>query len=254
MLSRWLRLCKLASKGCFLSNATPAGRKKGLVVNAQISDQVATPRAGLPAHEVVYRVLRDQVMFGELEPGQPVTIQGLTARLDAGMTPVREALRRLTSEGALAFMGNRRIVVPDLDMAALDQLALARRALEPELAARACARIGAEQVADLTQIDTRLDAAIQRGDVRQYLVENHRFHAELNAIADAPILTGMVEQLWLRFGPSLRVVCGQIGTMNLPDRHKDLLAALATNDPDAAATAMEADVMQGMDQIRQGLR
>ena len=61
----------------------------------------------------------------------------------------------------------------------------------------------------------------------RYLVENHRFHSDLNSLADAPILTGMVDRLWLRFGPSLRVVCGQMGTRNLPDRHKDVLAALS---------------------------
>ena len=66
----------------------------------------------LPAHELVYRDIRDQILFGEFEPGQPVTIQGLTDALGVGMTPVREALRRLTAEGALEFLGNRRIAVP----------------------------------------------------------------------------------------------------------------------------------------------
>jgi DNA-binding GntR family transcriptional regulator len=63
----------------------------------------------------------------------------------------------------------------------------------------------------------------------------------------------MVDRLWLRFGPSLRVVCGQFGTRNLPDRHKDVLAALSAKDGAAAADAMEGDVLQGMEQIRQGL-
>lgn len=209
--------------------------------------------AGLPTHELVYRQLRDQVLFGELEPGQPVTIKGLTDALGVGMTPVREALRRLTAEGALAFMGNRRIAVPELDIQAIDQLSVARRALEPELARRAAAQAATADIAHLTQVDARLDKAIGRGDVGQYLVENYRFHADLYALAQAPILTEMVDRLWLRFGPSLRVVCGQFGTRNLPDRHKDMLTALSNRDAVAAGNAMEADVVQGMDQIREGL-
>ena len=209
--------------------------------------------AGLPTHEIVYRQLRDQILFGEFEPGQPITIKGLTDALGVGMTPVREALRRLTAAGALAFLGNRRIVVPQLDLQALEELCVARKALETDLARRAASRATAQDVARLAQTDARLDAAIKRGDVGQYLVENHRFHAELYALAKAPILTDLVEQLWLRFGPSLRVVCGQFGTRNLPDRHKDVLAALATQDTVAAAAAMEADVVQGMEQIRLGL-
>jgi DNA-binding GntR family transcriptional regulator len=210
-------------------------------------------KAGLPAHEQVYRDLRDAILFGVLEPGEPVTIQGLVARLEAGMTPVREALRRLTAEGALNAMGNRRIVVPVLDVDAVDELSAARLALEPLLAKRAAARATRADVACLKEIDDRLDHAIARGDVGTYLQENHAFHAKLNQVAQAPILTAMVDGLWLRFGPSLRIVCGQMGTRNLPDRHKDMLVALARNDEDAAAQAMADDVTQGMDLVRQAV-
>ena len=222
-------------------------------MNIRTSSVSDNGSAGLPTHEIVYRQLRDQVLFGEFEPGQPITIKGLTDALDAGMTPVREALRRLTAAGALAFLGNRRIVVPQLDLQALGELSMARIALEPELARRAANQATAADVDGLAETDARLDAAIKRGDVRQYLVENHRFHSELYALAQSPILTDLVEQLWLRFGPSLRVVCGQFGTRNLPDRHKDVLAALTAQDAVAAAAAMEADVAQGMEQIRLGL-
>lgn len=209
--------------------------------------------AGPPAHELVYRQLREMILFGELAPGQAVTIQGLVDRLGAGMTPVREALRRMTAAGALAFQGNRRIVVPVLDATAVEQLLIARVALEPQLARRAAARCTPEAIEGLRETDARLDLAIARGDVRGYLEENHRFHAEMNALAEAPILTEMVEGLWLRFGPSLRVVCGMFGTRNLPDLHKDLLDALENRDAEAAAAAMEGDVVQGMTQIREGL-
>ncbi|PIL21677.1 hypothetical protein P775_03175 [Puniceibacterium antarcticum] len=223
------------------------------MMNLQAEQEKAMTGAGVPAHEQVYRTLRAQILFGELEPGQAVTIQGLTEQLGAGMTPVREALRRLIAEGALEFLGNRRICVPVLDSAAVAQLTVARKALEPELARMAVARVSPTQIAILRETDRRLDRAIARGDVRGYLEENHRFHAQLNAMAHAPILTALVEGLWLRFGPSLRVVCGLFGTRNLPDMHKDLLHALETGDSEAAARAMEGDVVQGMSQIAAGL-
>ena len=52
----------------------------------------------IPTHEITYARLRDMILFGLLEPGAPVTIQGLINDLGAGMTPVREALRRLAAE------------------------------------------------------------------------------------------------------------------------------------------------------------
>lgn len=205
--------------------------------------------AGVPVHEQVYRDLRDLVLFGVLAPGEPVTIQGVVDRLGAGMTPVREALRRLTAEGALDSLGNRRIMVPVLDADAVEDLTEARLAIEPRLAARAAERITPDQIAVLREIDSRLDRGIARGDVEVYLRENHAFHAALNAQAAAPVLTSLTESLWLRFGPSLRVVCGQEGTRSMRDLHKELLDALEARDAAAAAEAVAGDVRQGMEMI-----
>ncbi|QBF29723.1 GntR family transcriptional regulator [Thalassococcus sp. S3] len=208
---------------------------------------------GTPAHEVVYTRLRARILFGDLAPGEAVTIQGLATVLEAGMTPVREAIRRLISDGALTFQGNRRVSVPVLTRADVEELVFVRKTIESQLAHRAATRIADPIIAELTDIDTALDTAIRAGDVQGYLARNYDFHALLYAQADAPIMAGLADRLWLRFGPSLRVVCGRFGTESLPDRHKDMLAALSARDADAAATAMAYDVTQGMDQIAQML-
>jgi DNA-binding GntR family transcriptional regulator len=207
----------------------------------------------LPAHEVVYRRLRSQILFGELAPGQAVTIQGLTEALGAGMTPVREAIRRLISDGALRFQGNRRVSVPSLSLLDLEQLIYARKTMESELAGRAAGRISEAGVDALVERDAVLDQSILSGDVKGYLTHNYLFHAQLYEAAEAPILEGIVDGLWMRFGPSLRVVCGRFGTQSLPDRHKDILQALRDGDAEGAAFATAQDVEQGMEQIAQVL-
>ena len=218
-----------------------------LVKNSAVLQPVDA--APLPVHEQVYQMLRERVLFGDLAPGEAVTIQGLAQSLSAGMTPVREAIRRLISEGALQFLGNRRVIVPQLTLADLEQLVFVRKSIEPELTRRAVAALDPGLIDQLLALDAALDQAIVRGDVPAYLAQNYHFHAALYARAGAPVLVEMADRLWLRFGPSLRVVCGRIGTQNLPDRHKDLLAALSRHDATAAATAMVQDIEQGMEQI-----
>lgn len=209
--------------------------------------------APLPAHEMAYRNLRDAILFGEMAPGDAVTIQGLIARTGAGMTPVREALRRLTSEGALVMLENRRLQVPKLNDAAASELRDARVALEPILAEKACQNYSKMKICALKEIDAALDDAILRGDTSGYLVHNHRFHTHINETAQSPVISDLVAGLWLRFGPSLRVVCGQFGTRNLPDQHHALIAAFEAKDSTAAHTAMEQDVLQGMELVLQNL-
>ncbi len=190
------------------------------------------------------------ILFGELKPGQAVTIQGLIGTLKVGMTPVREAIRRLTSQGALVFQGNRRVSVPEMSVTQWDEIALVRLVVEPELARRALENISVSHVNALTQTDNALNDAIAAGDVRGYLECNTRFHMDLYEISGSDVLLSVAQSLWLRGGPSLRVVLGRFGTANLPDKHAEALEAMKAGDGDALAKAISGDIQQGIDQVR----
>jgi DNA-binding GntR family transcriptional regulator len=208
----------------------------------------------VPAHELVYQNLRELILFGEIAPGQAVTIKGLIEQLNAGMTPVREAIRRLSAEGALKSQGNRRVIVPMLSEQNVTELNFLRRVLEPKLIAMATKRAKSEDIEGLRRIDRELDNAIKSGDINAYLRQNYRFHKTLYKLADAPILDQIADILWLRYGPSLRVVCGRIGTLNLTDQHKETLNAMSDGDAQRAADAIRADITQGIDQIKYSMR
>lgn len=208
----------------------------------------------LPAHEITYRRIRDMVLFGELTPGQPVTIQGLVETLETGITPVREAIRRLTAEGALEFKGNRRVSVPELTAQHLAELAFARAALEPHLAEMAAKTVDIADIDALEATDRAVNTAIRDGDIRAYLEQNYRFHTALYAHSGSDILCAIVQGLWLRVGPSLRVVCGRYGTLNLPDKHAEAIAALRTGRAADVAAAIRQDILQGQEQIAAALQ
>jgi len=203
----------------------------------------------LPEHEATYRRLRDMVLFGDMVPGQKVTIQGITRSLDVGMTPVREAIRRLTAEGALELHENRRVSVPRLAPSQLDEIAFARLALEPQLAMAAMARMKPSDIERLALIDAEIDTAISAMDVHGYLAGNFRFHFGIYEIAAAPILLSLTQSLWLRFGPSLRVVIESDASIG-PDRHRDAMAAMRAGDARGLSEAIEADIAQGMERVR----
>ncbi|WP_233557151.1 GntR family transcriptional regulator [Gemmobacter lutimaris] len=207
----------------------------------------------IPTHELTYLRLRDMVLYGVLLPGQPVTIQGLIRDLDAGMTPVREAIRRLTAEGALALQDNRRVTVPRMTPDLFGQLVHARLAIEPKLAELAAPRLTPERIARLEAIDALIEPAIRAGDVQEYLRQNHAFHFTLYEAADATVLEDIARSLWLRFGPSLRAVLGRYIENGLPDRHADALAAMKAGDAQALAEAIRLDLTQGVEQVREAL-
>lgn len=207
----------------------------------------------VPSHEVTYARLRDMILYGHLAPGQPVTIQGLIQDLGAGMTPVREAIRRLTAEGALLPQGNRRVAVPPMTLSMLEQVAFARLTIEPKLAELAAAHVTPALIAGLEAADEQVNRAIGSGNIPAYLAANHAFHFALYEASDAPVLVDLVRSLWLRAGPSLRAVIGRYGRSAMPDRHSEALEAMRRGDAAALAQAVERDIQQGVDHVRQAL-
>jgi DNA-binding GntR family transcriptional regulator len=207
----------------------------------------------IPSHEVTYARLRDMILFGHLAPGAPVTIQGLIGDLGAGMTPVREAIRRLTAEGALLPQGNRRVAVPELSSELLEQVAFARLAIEPKLAELAAPKLSGAHIDRLEAIDGAVNRAIGAGKLPDYLAANHAFHFALYEAAEAPVLLDLARSLWLRAGPSLRAVIDRYGREAAPDLHREALAAMRAGDAKALARAIEQDIQQGVDHVRQAL-
>lgn len=212
-----------------------------------------TPVIKLPEHQAIYREIRNRILFGILVPGQAVTIQGLTDEIGAGMTPVREAIRRLTAEGALEAGGNRRVRVPVLTRHKLEEIAFARLSIEPRLAEVAAQKMTDDGLAELASLDRNVDSAIASGDTQRYLEFNYRFHFSMYAQADAQVLTKIATSLWLQMGPSLRIVCGRYGTSNLPDKHDEALTALRRGNAEQAAQAIADDIRQGIGQVRLAL-
>lgn len=193
------------------------------------------------------------VLFGDLKPGEPVTINGLKDKLNAGMTPIREAIRRLMAQGALSSTGTRRVVVPKMTIERLKQIRFVRDQIEPQLACLAAQNIDKSDVKKLRMLDDAVNDAIELGDVGHYLSSNYHFHFYLYQFADNDILCDIVHSLWMKVGPALRVVNGKIGTANLPDMHDEALLALERGDYDAVGVAIGADIAQGMNQVEHSL-
>lgn len=200
----------------------------------------------IPEHQAVYERIRDMILLGRFTPGQPLTIMGLSESLGVGMTPVREAIRRLNAENALETLGNRRVVVPELNASIIHDIYYLRQHVEPELTRRAVRNITDDNVNHLKRIDSEIDEAIESGDIETYLERNNRFHFKIYGLADAPVLFRSALALWVQVGPSLRVNCGRYGTANLPDKHSELLEALANRDEERAALAMAGDLEQSL--------
>lgn len=206
----------------------------------------------LAVHDQVYDAIRQALITGQVEPGRGVSLRKLAAEMGVSPTPVRDAVRRLVAERALTINpANKRLSVPSLTAARLQQLAQARQWIEPELAARAAGLADEDLIRTLLEIDAGVEAALNAGDVQAYMSANYDFHFTLYERSGADVLLSMARTLWLQIGPFMRVVFERVGAERLlADRHQEAVAALQDKDPEGARRAIAADLLEGMDKMR----
>lgn len=204
---------------------------------------------GVAAHSRAYAVLKEAVLAGKFRPGEVVTLRSLAKQLAITEMPIREALRRLTSEGAFEALPNRSARVPRLTRRQVEQILELRQELEGKAAALAARNITLVQIEHLTALQQAMEKALGSGDTRAFMSLNMAFHFEIYQIADNPVLIPLIQMLWLRMAPLVAstmqllsaraAVVRRIGLEN----HERLLAALQIRDPVAARDAMYADLL-----------
>lgn len=208
-----------------------------------------TPRpsdTGQPSHERLYRALRQQIMHGELEPGQAMTLRGLADRFGVSTTPAREALRRLSAEGALSLSATGRFSAPALSNDRIEELAALRALIEPELASRALPRAHGALIDRMQAINAaNLDAALRRDGVA-YVRTNLEFHRVLYLRAQAPAMLAIIETVWLQLGPTMAALYRRLERRDTPQHHRVILAALRAGDEPGLRLAIRTDVTQGL--------
>ena len=200
----------------------------------------------------VYRVLRRGIMAGGFEPGEPVTINGLAETLGVSAMPVREALHRLVSEGALELLDNRRVRVPDLDAEGFEEVLEARVALETRAAERALPFIDDICLARLRALDSRADHALATSDFGQLVEANFDFHRCLYEARPGMVTLPLIESLWLRLGPFMRRAGETLSQTYQVDRHAEALAAIVERDAEALKAAIAADIRDGTGHLGRG--
>lgn len=201
--------------------------------------------------ESVYRALRQAILSGKFVPGRSVTLRGVAGMLDVSVTPVREALRQLVAERALEALDNRRVQVPHMDQARLEEICTARICLETQAAVRAMPFVDTPRIDRLWRLNTEIDEAIDQGDIEGYLQRHYDFHFMLYGAAPSRVLIRLVESVWLQFSPFLSHAINHVETDYLKDRHAEALRALEVRDPEALRFAIEADIREGLGALRE---
>ncbi|TMR04311.1 GntR family transcriptional regulator [Actinomadura soli] len=197
----------------------------------------------MAAVDLVYETLREQIISGVLPPGAKLGEEELAASLGVSRTPVREALRRIASEGLIETAPNRGSWVRTWSDDELRSLFSARALLEGYAARLAAPRITKDEVRHLSALCDAMEAA-QHRDLASVTALNDEFHTAIREASGDPVVPGLLAGLI-----QVPVVARTFRSYN-PERmahtmtqHRELVAALASGSTAWAEAAMSTHVL-----------
>jgi DNA-binding GntR family transcriptional regulator len=204
----------------------------------------------------VYQQLRHALMVGSFDPAQVLTIASLAEAFGTSNMPVREALRRLAAENALEISQNGSACVPIVTRARLDDLCQARLAVEGLATELGAPRLTAAEIATLQRITTEQQTIGRNDSIYDLIAKNQQFHFTIYRASGSNVLFQLIETLWLRFGPYMRLLSNHVapsmraGTMEPSGRHGAIIAALKERDFARARDEVVADIRTTQETLR----
>jgi DNA-binding GntR family transcriptional regulator len=188
------------------------------------------------AHEFVRGVLRRAILSGDLKGGTRLVQADLAALLEVSTTPVREALRDLSSEGLLHFDPHRGAVVQELSGEELREIYMIRQILEPVALRLAVPKLTDQHLARLRALHEKMASEPHSAE---WVEANRNFHMAVYEAADSPRLSAIIRSLEdasvMYIGASLHDV-PNLRTAAIHD-HGAILDALERRDAEAAVEA-----------------
>ncbi|MCG8272071.1 GntR family transcriptional regulator [Aquamicrobium sp. NLF2-7] len=196
--------------------------------------------------EQVYLQLREGLLLGMWKPGEKLTARGLSRTLGVSLTPAREAITRLATEGAITVSETRMYSIPELDRAQYEEITRVRLQLEPLATSLAVKHAKADFADHLDHINENLKARILAEDFDEGLRLDSEFHLTIYDAAGSTVLRRMIDTLWLQIGPTRNLLSAPyrkrlVGFQN----HRRVIAAFRDRNEAEAHEAMKEDLTQG---------
>lgn len=142
-----------------------------------------------------YGAIRGRILTGDMAPGEFIREQEVSLALGVSRTPVREALGRLASEGFLERIPHRGFRVPEEPLGTLLELYPIVSALELLAGRMALPRLTAGDIQQLREINQRMAASRDSGDVGTLIDLNNRFHRLIAQRSGSTRLSEMLDDL-----------------------------------------------------------
>jgi DNA-binding GntR family transcriptional regulator len=191
-------------------------------------------------HQEIVSRIRKMIQKGTLIRGQKVNEKDLCESMGVSRTPVREALRQLTSEGLIQLIPHKGAFVSQPCIEEISDLFEVMSVLEGTCARLAATHMKEKDLQKIEALHKELEAHYQSRDHEAYLKTNHVFHVFIQELTGNKVLNDLIN------GLRQKILLYRQRQLYQPERfdqsiqeHRNLLGAFRTRDPESAESLMK---------------
>jgi DNA-binding GntR family transcriptional regulator len=201
----------------------------------------------------VYHLLRDRILRGEIAGGSRLIQGPLSEEIGTSRIPVRDALKRLESDGLVMCDETGRYSVVQFSTEDAEEVYAIRRQLEPfavELAAKA---MTPEAMGEIKLLFNELSKAARRRQLEKYIGINTSFHMAIYEASGMVRLVRIIRGLYSGV-PSLTPIVLEGRMVRSQEEHAEVVDRLAARDGAGAARAMDRHIESALAELRKSKR
>ncbi|EDL65585.1 GntR family transcriptional regulator [Bacillus sp. SG-1] len=158
-------------------------------VHEKISEQSRSIR------ELIYEVLKEGILNGNYEPGEHLRERELATEFNVSTTPIKEALRQLGKEGLVVTKARKGTFVSNSVMSSVEEITLARAALEGVAAGLAALKRTEKELEELQSYIQRMKEYTEKKDSEKLEKINGLFHDAIRNAAKNDYISHQIESV-----------------------------------------------------------
>ena len=177
--------------------------------------------------DLVYEYLFNELAQLNYRSGDKLVISQIAAACNVSEIPVREALRRLESNGYVRIVPNQGAVAVGLEKSTIADIVQIKGVLEGFATRLSIDYLSANDLERLHQINEELRAAVEAGNVGRVSDLNIQFHMSIYERIPQAELTSMITDLWRKWSVTKKIfsVSPSIRDQSY-DEHEQILALI----------------------------
>lgn len=208
-----------------------------------------------PIREIIYDHLRQSILDGIIKPGERLIERDIAEKYTVSRTPVREALRKLESEGYLEHVPRKGDVVRGFNIGEIQEIYDIRKALECLAIRGAIANITNQEIEMLQIIVEQLEKEKDIDPAKTTLRGLHEFDEVLFKTAKMPLLSSFINTLQESLTRYRKINLSQTPRRKTAiGEHKAILQALIDQDVEQAEKLVCLHIERARTALLEGLK